>query len=194
MIIEHRMLDKQQNADSLSKRTELYEGLEQKQANQAEIKERFLFLYKDTNDALPLLRWLDKSQDIQRRNSPNYRWRNRQRFILYRRRKRYPWYSCYVQNLVQQELSSMKINCLLLLDKTLQFTPEVMQMLGRGQVTRNDPEWTAAMVSLTVSEKVQIKSSRRQHKENERRCKTVVQQLASSIPQSVIMRTSYETK
>ena len=70
MIIEHRMLDKQQNADSLSKRTELYEGLEQKQANQAQIKERFLFLYKDTNDALPLLRWLDKSQDIQRRNSP----------------------------------------------------------------------------------------------------------------------------
>ena len=46
MIIEHRIRDKHQNADSLSKKTEFYEGLEQKQANQAEIKERFLFLDK----------------------------------------------------------------------------------------------------------------------------------------------------
>ena len=46
MIIEHRIRDKHQNADSLSKKTEFYEGLDQKQANQAEIKERFLFLDK----------------------------------------------------------------------------------------------------------------------------------------------------
>ena len=36
MIIEHRMRDKHQNADSLSKKTEFYGRLEQKQANQAE--------------------------------------------------------------------------------------------------------------------------------------------------------------
>ena len=52
MIIEHRMRDKHQNADNLSKKTEFYERLEQKQANQAEIKEGF---------SLPLTRWLDKS-------------------------------------------------------------------------------------------------------------------------------------
>ena len=39
MIIEHRMRDKHQNADNLSKKSEFYERLEQKQANQAEIKE-----------------------------------------------------------------------------------------------------------------------------------------------------------
>ena len=39
MIIEHRMRDKHQNADNLSKKTEFYERLEQKQANEAEIKE-----------------------------------------------------------------------------------------------------------------------------------------------------------
>ena len=39
MIIEHRMRDKHQNADSLSQKTEFYERLEQKQANQAEIKD-----------------------------------------------------------------------------------------------------------------------------------------------------------
>ena len=44
MIIEHRMRDKHQNADNLSKKTEFYERLEQKQANQAEIKEGFSFL------------------------------------------------------------------------------------------------------------------------------------------------------
>ena len=38
LIIEHRMRNKHQNADSLSKKTEFYEKLEQKQANQAEIK------------------------------------------------------------------------------------------------------------------------------------------------------------
>ena len=48
MIIEHRMRDKHQNADSLSKKTEFYERLEQKQANQAEIKKGFSFLDKAT--------------------------------------------------------------------------------------------------------------------------------------------------
>ena len=43
MIIEHRTRDKHQNADSLSKKTELYERLEEKQVNQAEIKDGFLF-------------------------------------------------------------------------------------------------------------------------------------------------------
>ena len=61
MIIEHRMRDKHQNADSLSKKIEFYERLEQKRANQAEIKEGFSFLDRETYEALPLTRWLDKS-------------------------------------------------------------------------------------------------------------------------------------
>ena len=40
------MRDKHQNADSLSKKTELYERLEQKKANQVEIKEGSLFRTK----------------------------------------------------------------------------------------------------------------------------------------------------
>ena len=61
MIMEHRMREKNQNADSLSKKIEFYERLEQKHANQAEIKENFSFLNKDTYEALPLTRWLEKS-------------------------------------------------------------------------------------------------------------------------------------
>ena len=56
MIIEHRMRDKHQNADSLSKKTEFYERLEQKQANQAEIREEFLILDKKIYELLPLTR------------------------------------------------------------------------------------------------------------------------------------------
>ena len=44
---------------------------------------------------------------------------------------------------------------------------------------RSDPEWTAAVSSLTVREKVKIMPSRRQHEDNERDCRTIVQQLVS---------------
>ena len=100
-------------------------------------------------------------------------------------------------NLVQRELSRMNINSLSLLDKTVQVTPQVMRMLGgllEREVTRDDPEWAAAMASLTVREKVKIMPSIRQHKDNERDCRSIVQQLVSSIPQEVLMSTSYGRK
>ena len=91
-------------------------------------------------------------------------------------------------NLVQQEFSRMNNNSLSLLDKTVQVTPQVMRMLGGllgREVTRDDAEWAAAMASLTVCEKVKIMPSRRQHKKNERDCRTIVQKLVSSIPNNV---------
>ena len=56
MIIEHRMRDKHQNADSLREKIEFHERLEQKQANQAEIKQGFSFLHKEIYEALTLTR------------------------------------------------------------------------------------------------------------------------------------------
>ena len=91
----------------------------------------------------------------------------------------------------------MNINSLSLMDKTVQVTPQVMRMVGgllEREVTRDDSEWAAAMASLIISGKVRIKPSRRQHKENERDCRTVVQQLISSIPQSGLTRTSYKQR
>ena len=61
MIIEHRTRDNNQNADSLSKKTEFYERQEQKEADRPEIKDGFSFMDKETYDSLPLTRWLDKS-------------------------------------------------------------------------------------------------------------------------------------
>ena len=196
MIIEHRMRDKHQNNDSLSKKTEFYERLEQKQANQAEIKEGFSFLDKETYEALPLTRWLDKSgHPIP--GHPELPVEKAAEIKILSKEDPVPLDLLLRSNLVQQELSRMNINSLSLLDKTVQVTPQVMRMLGgllEREVTRDDPEWTAAVASLTVSEKVKIMPSRRQHEENERDCRTIVQQLASSIPQEILTSTSYGQK
>ena len=91
----------------------------------------------------------------------------------------------------------MNINSLSLLYKTVQVTPQVMRMLGgllEREVTRDDHEWTSAVASLTIREKVKIMPSRRQHEENERDCRTIVQQLVSSIPHEVLTSTYYRRK
>ena len=61
MIIEHRIRDKHQNADSLSKKTEFYGRQEQMETDRSEIKDGFSFMDKETYGSLPLTRWLDKS-------------------------------------------------------------------------------------------------------------------------------------
>ena len=196
MIIEHRMRDKHQNADSLSNKTEFYERLEQKQANQAEIKEGFSFLDKETYEALPLTRWLDKSgHPIP--GHPELPVDKAAEIKILSKEDPVPLDLLLRSNLVQQELSRMNINRLSLLDKTVQVTPQVMRMLGgllEREVTRDDPEWTAAVASLIVRKKVKIMPSRRQHEENERNCRTIVQQLVSSIPHEVLTSTSYGRK
>ena len=83
------------------------------------------------------------------------------------------------------------------LDSDIIVTFKMMRIPGgllEREVTRNDPEWTAAIAFLTVSEKVRIKPSRRQYEENKTDCRTVVQQLVSSIPRSVLMRTLHKMK
>ena len=183
MIIEHRMRDKQQNADSLSKKTEFYERLEQKQANQAEIKEVFSILDRETYEALPLTRWLEKSgHPIP--GHPELTVEKAAEIKILSKKDPVPLDLLLRSNLVQQKLSRMNTNSLSLLDKTVQVAPQMMRMLGgllEREVTRDDPEWAAAVASLTVSEKVKIMPSRLQHKENKRDCRTIVQQLVSLI-------------
>ena len=196
MIIEHRMRDKHQNADSLSKKTDFYERLEQKQANQAEIKEGFSFLDKETYEALPLTRWLDKTGHPNL-GHPELPVEKAVEIKILSKDDPVPLDLLLRSNLVQQELSRMKINSLSLMDQTVQVTPQVMRMLGgllEREVTRDDPEWATAVASLTVREKVMIMPSRRQHEENERDCRTIVQQLVSSIPHENFTSTSYRRK
>ena len=196
MITEHRMREKHQNADSLSKKTEFYGRLEKKQANQAEKKEGFSFLDKETYEALPLTRWLDKSgHPIP--GHPELPVERAAEIKILSKKDPVPLDLLQRSNLVQQELSRMKINSLSLLDGAVQVAPQVMRMLGgllEREVTRDDPEWAAAVASLAVSAKVKIMPSRRQHKENERDCRTIVQQLVSSKPHEVLTSTLYGRK
>ena len=109
MVIEHRMRDKNQNAGSLRKKTEFYENLEQKQANQAEIKEGFSFLNKETYEALPLTRWLDKSgHPIP--GQPELPVEKAAEIKILSKKDSVPLDLLLRSNLVQQEVSRMNIN------------------------------------------------------------------------------------
>ena len=196
MIIEHMMRDKHQNADSLSKKTEFYERLQQEQANQAEIKEKFSFLDKETYEPLPLTRWLDKSRHPIP-GHPELPVEKAAEIKILNKEYPVPLDLLLRSNLVQQELSRMYVNNLSLLDKTVQVTLQVMRMLGglkERELTRDDPEWTSAVTSLKFREKVKIIPSRRQHEEIERDFRTIVQQLVSSIPHEVLTSTRYGRK
>ena len=170
--------------------------MEQKQANQAEIKEGFSFLDKETYEALSLTRWLDKSgRPIP--GHPELPVEKAAEIKILSKKDPMPLDLLLRSNMVQQELSRMIINSLSLLNKTVQVTPQVMRMLGglfERERTKDDLEWAAAMASLTVSEKMKIMPSRRQHKENERDCRTIVQQLVSSIAHEVLTSSSYRRK
>ena len=152
IIIEHRIRDKHQNADNLSKKTEFYERLEQKQANQAEIKEGFSFMIIETYEALPLTRWLDKSGHP----IPGYSEFSVEKTAeikILSKEDPVPLDLLLRSNLVHQELSRMNINSFSLLDKTAQVTPQVMRMLGgllEREVTRDYPDGAAAVASLTL--------------------------------------------
>ena len=67
--------------------------------------------------------------------------------------------------------------------------------LGELRRTHNErKKEAAAMASLTISGKMKIMPSIRQHKANERDCRPIVQQLVSSIPHEVLTSTSYDRK
>ena len=117
---------------------------------------------KDTYEALPLTRWLDKSgHPIP--GHPELPVEKTSEIKILSKEDPVPLDLLLRSNLVQQELSRMNINSLSLLDKTVQVTPQVMRMLGgllEREVTRDDREWAAAVASLTVREKVKIMPSR----------------------------------
>ena len=135
------MRDKHQIADSHSKNTEHYGRLEQKQANQAEIKEGFSFLDKERYEALPLTRWLDKTGNPIA-GHPELPVEKAAEKKIFSKKDLVPLDLLLCSNLVQQKLSCMNINSLSLLDKTVQVIPQEMRLQAgplEREVTRDDP-------------------------------------------------------
>ena len=193
MIIEHRTRDKHQNADSLSKKTEFYERLEDKQANQSEIKDGFSFLDKETYDKLPLTRWLDKSgHPIP--GHPDLPVETAAEIKLLARGDPVPLDLLVRSNLVQQELTRLGINSMALLNRTVNVAPDVMgklrELLDR-EVDRHDREWMETMQRLTVTERTEKRPVSIRSRGVERDCRSIVNQLVSSMPKEVLLRTSF---
>ena len=193
MIIEHHNRDKHQNADSLSKKTEFIERLEEKQANQSEIKDGFSFLDKETYDKLALTGWLDKSgHPIP--GHPDLPVETAVEIKVLARGEPVPLDLLVRSNLVQQELTRLGRNSIALLNRTVNVAPDVMgklrDLLDR-EVDRHDREWLESMQRLTVSERTEKRPVSIRSRGVERDCWSIVNQLVSSMPKEVLLRTSF---
>ena len=105
-----------------ARKTKFYERLEQKQANQVEIKEGFSFHDKKTYEVLPLTRWLDNSgHPIP--GQPELPVEKAAEIKILSKKDPVPLDLLLRSNLVQQELSRMNINSLSFLDKMVQVAP-----------------------------------------------------------------------
>ena len=179
MIIEHRTRDKFQNADSLSKKTKFYERLDEKQANQAEVKDGFSFLDKETYDKLPLTRWPDKSgQPIP--GHPDLPVETAAEIEVLTRDERVPLDLLVRSNLVQQELTRLGMNSI-----------DGERGLLDREGDRHDREWMETMQRLTVTEKTEKRPVSIRSRGVERDCRSIVNQLVSSMPKVILLRTSF---
>ena len=193
MIIEHCTRDKHQNADSLSQKTEFYERLEEKQANQAEIKDGFSFLDKETYDKLPLTRWLDTSgHPIP--GHPELPVETAAVIKVLARGDPVPLALLVRSNLVQQELTRLGINSIALLNKTVNMAPDVMGKLCDlldKEVERHDRERMQTVQRLTVTERTEKRHVTIRSRDVEWDCRSIVNQLVTSMPKDVLLRTSF---
>ena len=97
-------------------------------------------------------------------------------------------------NLVQQELSRLGINSIAVLNRTVNVAPGVMgklrDLLDR-EVDKHDREWMETMQPLTVTERTEKRPVSIRSRGVERDCRSIVNQLVSSMPKEVLLRTSF---
>ena len=96
--------------------------------------------------------------------------------------------------LVQQELTRLGINSIAPLNKAVNVAPDVMlkirDLLDR-EVERHDHEQMETMQRLTITEKTETRLVAIWSRDVELVCRSIVNQLVSSIPKDVLLRTSY---
>ena len=88
----------------------------------------------------------------------------------------------------------MGINSIALLERTMKVAPDVMgklrDLLDR-EVDRHNREWMETMQRLTVTEKTEKRPVIIRGRDVERDCRSIVNQLVTSIPKDVLLRTSF---
>ena len=97
-------------------------------------------------------------------------------------------------NMVQLELTRLDINSIALLNKTMNVEPDVMlklrDLLDRD-IERLDHEWMETMQRLTITEKTDTRPVEIRSRDIDLDCRSIVNQLVSSVPKNVLLRTSY---
>ena len=97
-------------------------------------------------------------------------------------------------NLVQQELARLGINSIALLNRTVKVALDVMgklhDLLDR-EVDIHNREWMETMQRLTVTEKTEKRPVIIRGRDVERDCRSIVNQLVTSMPKEVLLRTSF---
>ena len=193
MIIEHRTRDKQQNADSFSKKTEFYERQEQREANRPEIKEGFSFMDKETYDSLPLTRWLEKSgKPIE--DHPELSKEPPEKTIL-KTTRGMPIEIMLKSKIVRETLKAKGYNLNQVETGDAQIDEDLMRLLekladdkpvieGKG---KEEPEVTILRRSETVGGENSLEESNPDGKE-------VVQSLVDKIPEDILERTRVRKK
>ena len=97
-------------------------------------------------------------------------------------------------NLVQQELTRLGINSIALLNRTVNVAPDVngkLRDLLDREFDRHDREWMETMQRLTVTEKTEKRPVVIRGRDVERGCRSIVNQLVTSMPKDVLLRTSF---
>ena len=91
-------------------------------------------------------------------------------------------------NLVQQELTSLGINSIALLKRTVNVAPDVMgklrDLLDR-EVERHNHDWIEAMQRLTITERIEKRPVTIRSRGVERDCLSIVNQLVNSMPKDL---------
>ena len=97
-------------------------------------------------------------------------------------------------NLVQQELTRLGINSIALLNRTVNVALDVMgklrDLLDR-EFDRHDREWMDTRQRLTATEKTEKRPVIIRGRDVGRECRSIVNQLVTSMPKDVLLRTSF---
>ena len=97
-------------------------------------------------------------------------------------------------NLVKQELTGLGIKSIALLNKTMNVAPDVMRKLRDlvdREDERHDREWMETMQRMNITERTEKRPVAIRSRDVELDCRSIVNQLASSIRKNALLRTSY---
>ena len=95
---------------------------------------------------------------------------------------------------MQQDLTRLGINSIALLNRTVNVAPDVMGKLRdllHREADRHDRWWMETVQRLTVTERTEKRQVTIRSRDVEWDCRSIVNQLVSSMPKELLLRTSF---